>query len=496
MNLNQNPQLDGLDAVSDELIKAMSAGLETGMQYANQENNGGGLKVESLDPMIKVLEFSQKQLVLWNQISKQKIYNTVHQYNQLVKYGDEFGMFNLEGETPQFTDSVYRRKPIITKFMGVGGSVTHPMSLVKLAGVGDMYQKEVENKTILLLQKIEKALVTANSSIVPEEFDGIFKQHVDGVLDIYGGINAKTSEAILDAYYGDVAVVNADGNILSDLMIQKATNAIVNERYGFASAIMANPIVFTDYTNDHTNNKVFNVGGVGNMMGNMGGLQVTNIATQFGNIDFIAAPFWDRKVVKMKTSPKSNDKSPNAPTKVADATANNADTKTKFTNHAGNYLYAVTAKNRYGESAMTMLKDTAIAVTATQSVDLSFSASTGSSYPETGYVVYRTKKDDTNPNTAKFYPIFEVSSSELASGYDGAAAGKVRDRNRSIAGTTTAMVYTNSNELLEYLQLSDTMKMDLAITSPSKRFLVLNYGTPVMYAPGKIVMIKNIAIKS
>lgn len=495
MNI-QGTNVDGMDAINDELLKAMSAGLETGMQYANQENNGGGLKVESLDPMIKVLEFTQKQLVLWNSIAKQKIYNTVHQYNQLVRYGDDFGMFNLEGETPQFTDSVYRRKPIITKFMGVGGQVTHPMSLVKLAGVGDMYQKEVENKTILLLQKIEKALSTANSSIVPEEFDGIFKQHVDGVLDIYGGLNSKTSEAILDSYYGDVSVVNADGQILSDMMIQKATNAIVNERYGMATSIIANPIVFTDYTNDHTNNKVFNLGGLGSMTGNTGGLQITNIATQFGNIDFIAAPFWDRQTVKRKNSPKTNDKSPNAPVKAEDAATQNSDVKTQFTNHAGSYLWGVTAKNRYGESTMTLMKDEALAVSATQSVEFKFTAGVGSSYPETGYVVYRTKKGDTNPETAKFYPIFELSVAEVATGYDGAPGGKVRDRNRSIAGTTTAMVYTNSTEMLEYLQLADTMKMDLAITSPSKRFLVLNYGTPVMYAPGKIVMIKNIAIKS
>ena len=41
---------------SDELLKAMEAGLMTGMQYDNQLNNGGGLKPESLDYVLKNLE--------------------------------------------------------------------------------------------------------------------------------------------------------------------------------------------------------------------------------------------------------------------------------------------------------------------------------------------------------------------------------------------------------------------------------------------------------
>ena len=84
---------------SDELLKAMEAGLMTGMQYDNQLNNGG-LKPESLDYVLKNLENRLDQLVFWNELKRQKIENTVHQYNQLYKYGQEVGIFNQEGETP------------------------------------------------------------------------------------------------------------------------------------------------------------------------------------------------------------------------------------------------------------------------------------------------------------------------------------------------------------------------------------------------------------
>ena len=86
--------IDNGSNLNDEILKAMEAGLQTGMQYANTLNNGGGLKVESLDGVIKVLEYTEKQLVFWKSLNKKKIYNTVHEYNQLVKYGNNVGISN------------------------------------------------------------------------------------------------------------------------------------------------------------------------------------------------------------------------------------------------------------------------------------------------------------------------------------------------------------------------------------------------------------------
>ena len=55
------PGIDRGEFLSADILKAMEAGLQTGMQYANTLNNGGGLKVESLDGVIKVLEYTEKQ---------------------------------------------------------------------------------------------------------------------------------------------------------------------------------------------------------------------------------------------------------------------------------------------------------------------------------------------------------------------------------------------------------------------------------------------------
>ena len=192
---NQDP-FEGMS--SDEILKAMEAGLMTGMQYNDQLNNGGGLKVESLDAVLKNLENRLDQLVFWNELNKQKVENTVHQYNQLYKYGQEVGIFNLEGETPTETDSIYRRKSIILKFTGLTGQVTHPAMLVKTVLASGLYTKEVENKTILLQTLLDKKVITADSSKDDIEFDGVFAQHISGINDITGGYRGPGEALYLD----------------------------------------------------------------------------------------------------------------------------------------------------------------------------------------------------------------------------------------------------------------------------------------------------------
>ena len=103
-----------------------------------------------------------------------------------------------------------------------------------------------------------------------------------------------------------------------------------------------------------------------------------------------------------------------------------------------------------------------------------------------------TEANPVDKGIADFYPIFEVSKTELAAGWDGANPGEVHDRNRWIAGTKSALVYFNGSEMIEYLELGGTMKLDYAIVGPRRSFSVLNYGTPVEYMPGKIARIINI----
>lgn len=491
-NGNDVDLLDGISA--SDVLKAMEAGSMTGMQYNNMINNGGGLKVESLDSVLKILTNRLNQLVYFMEMPKHKIDNNVHQYNQLYKYGEEVGIFNTEGETPEETDSQYRRKSIIAKYMGVVGQVTHPAMLARLAGGMNMYTKEVENKTILLQTLIDARLVDADSSCVPEQFDGFFRQHLLGVNEMDGGTaEGKTSEQLLDAYYSSPAVIDAQGQVLNDTLIQDAADVVVNVYNGYIDRIISNPIVFNNYVKLFHESKRVIVGMAASVTGATMGQSVNNVVTQFGKVDIKNDRFFNEAkpitVGKLSTSAKA----PVIPVIGTAIKVNAADTKTNFGQHAGSYGYLVTAKNRYGESAPLNITSTgAQAVAATESVEFGFTAGVGGAYAATCFVVYRTKKNAVINENTQYYPIFEVPASQMANGYDRAAANCVRDRNRIIAGTKSALIYYNDNQINEYLQFADTMKMDFAITAPSRRFAILNYGTPVYYQPAKIVRIVNI----
>lgn len=477
---------------AQDIIKAMEAGLETGRDYTDDLHNGPGLKVESLDAMIKNLQFDEKHMVFFRMMPKKNVYNTVHEYNQLIKYGDDVGIANLEGETPEFTDTQYRRKAAILKFLGLGGQVTHPSTLVKMQDGVNMYAREVQSKTIKLMERVNVALTTFDSSKVSVEFDGIFRQHALGLNEIAGGNSGSSPEVMLDNYFNDPVVIDARGSVLTDDLVESASHSVVNDRYGMATEIMGAPIIFSEYVkNFHESKRVLVGSGVSGTEGANMGQSVNTITTQFGKINVKNDIFFDqRKDIaynKSATSPKA----PATPTAGGAVIATITDTKTKFAGFNGNYFYVVTARNRYGESAPLVVNTVAQAVLATESVDLQVVAGSGN-YPTESFVIYRTTVNPADRTTAKYYPLFEVSTSELASGYDGAAATKLRDRNRVIPNTRSAIVYENSNQIWDYLQLAPFMRMDFAITSPSRRFAVLNYATPVLYQPGKIARIINI----
>lgn len=493
-NYNDLAAFGGAGNVAD-VLKAMEAGLQTGMQYNDQINNGGGLKVESLDAYIKVLANRLNQLVVYNEMPKQRIENTVHQYNQLYKYGEEIGIFNREGETPEETDTQYIRKSIIAKFMGVTGQVTDPAMLAKLAGGMNMYTREVQNKTTLLLTLIDTRLTDADSTCIEEQFDGIFRQHMMGVAAVdKGSTEGMSTEQILDAYYGSQAVIDAQNGILTDALVEDAADRVVNVYNGYIDRIVSAPVVFNNYVKKFHESKRVVVGMSNSVVGATMGQSVNDIMTQFGKVSVKSDKFFDvRRPIKASAT-ASSPKAPGVPVPVAGAAKSAAvtDTKTNFVLHAGSYGYLVTAKNRYGESAPLRLTDAALAVAANQSVDLQFTAPVGGAYAPTCYVIYRTKKVTALTDTTEYYPIFTIPASMLTAGYDGADVDKVRDRNRIIAGTKSALIYYNDSQINEYLQFGDTRKLDFAITAPSRRFAILNYGTLCLYQPAKICRIINI----
>lgn len=471
----------------EDIIKAIIAGSQTGRDLTDTLSSGPSLKPESLDPVVKVLENKEQHIVAWKMIPKKSVYNTVHEYNQLTSYGADVGVFMNEGESPEQTDSVYKRKAALVKYAGIQGELTQQAMLVRQADGKDPYTREVENKTLKLLTQLDGKLSSGNTSCVSQEFSGVIKLHYDGVLDFLG-----TSG--LDNYMNDVTNIDVRGKAIKDSNVEDAVQAVVNDRFGEAAVIISNPVVFNDYVKRfHESKRVMVNAPAAATEGATMGQKVNDIMTQFGKIDVANDIFWDRKAPKAYNAAATSTKAPATPTLTNNSclVIASADTSTKFTDGAGSYFYAVSARNQYGESALQIANTTIKAVATTESVDFTFVAGSGT-YAATSFIIYRTVKDTAVYTTAKFYPIMEVTLAQHTAGYDGASAGVVRDRNRTLGNTHVAMVFEPSAEMWEYIQLAATMKIDFAITTLARRFAVVNYGTPVLYAPGKISLIHNI----
>src|SRR5690606_15439553 len=116
--------LFGSQSQSDELLKAIIAGNITGRDTTDLLLTQEPLKVESLESTLKLVEFRQKDIKLWNDVPKLSAHNTVEEYLLHESYGTDRGGFYNEGEASDVEDSKFRRKAQIVKYIQVTKQVT------------------------------------------------------------------------------------------------------------------------------------------------------------------------------------------------------------------------------------------------------------------------------------------------------------------------------------------------------------------------------------
>jgi len=464
------------------LFKAMSAGNITGRETNNMlDASGAALKVESLENTMKILTSQPKHTPLFSKVTKKPATNTVEEYNQLVSYGNFDGGFTVEGELPESADSIYRRKSQLVKFLGVVGGVTHPMQLVNTgSGVSNMIAQETKNKASLVMQMMEQFFPFADSRIVPEHFNGLLAQH-----------ETESEYGTFDAYMSSEHVIDCAGNVLTDTVIENGVKTSV-DNFGLANTLIGPPSIFSNFvTRYHDKKMIYPVPQM--VRDGVFGQRVNEIITQNGGVEILQSNFFRNSMKvggKRKENLASSSKAPAAPTAVTAAAISDQVSKIRDF-EVGDYYYAVTAKNRFGESALTLT--TLATVTAGQAIDLTITPGTGS-YAATGYCIYKTLVNPAD-NSVAFYKLFDIPATSVANGYDG-SVNKVRDRFRRIPNTDESyLVEWDADQIFSFKQLAPMMKMNLAITAPISRFMILLYGTPILYAPRKTIRIINIGTK-
>lgn len=480
-NLNdfQEGFLGGQQEGAMELLKAMQAGAITGRDTANQTLTMEPLKAESLETTLKVLEYRQKDIKLLNRMPKLTAYNTVEEFLQLQSYGINRGGFYNEGELSDTEDSQYVRRAEKIKYLQITGEVTMQAQMVR--SYVDAMRKEVENKAMWITRKANIAMTSANADIIPQEWNGLYKQHANI------GTNDGDLYTSLEAYHNSGVVIDLRGKSLKQTHLEDGAVA-VDANYGNVSDLFAPTTVISALSKDYYEKQRILQNGSSELY--TYGTIPKAISTTLGDVALVPDKFMANprgwKIADKAADPKA----PSAPTAGANP-ALAVDALAKFeAGETGLVRYAVSALNRFGESAITLLGAADIAITQGSSVDLTFTATAGS-YAATGFRIYRTKPGQ--PYTSTFYPIFDISAAQLTAGYDGAAPLSVRDRGRILPDTETAFITEMVDDVLSFKQLAPISKLDLAVISMSRRFITFQFATPQLYTPKKFVKYINCA---
>lgn len=465
----------------NELLKAMQAGQITGRDTTGLSLTQEPLKAESLDKTLKVLEYRMKDIKLWNLIPKQTSYNTVEEYIQLASYGKRVGGFYGEGALSNVQDSKYIRKAELVKYMQVTGEVTMQAQMVR--SYVDAMKKEVENKTMWIAQLANASLVHADSNVVPEEFNSLYKQHADI------GNTSGATYASFEAYYNGGLVIDLRGKSLKQTNIEDGAIA-VDANYGNINQLCAPTTVLSAFAKDYYNTQRILMNGGFN--GDINSVPKV-VSTTIGDVTLVADKFMKQNPSKNSATTSDSPQAPAAPTVSAVATASSALAKFASSDQGGlgNAYYAVAAVNNFGESALAIF-GTAVTLSAGNGVDITFTPGNGA-YPATGYVIYRSKITAAGSAAGlEFYPIFKVSETERANGYNGASANNVRDLGYFMPDTEQAFLTDMSEEVMTWKQLAPLSKLDLAVISMSRRFITFMFGTPQLFTPRKMVRYINV----
>lgn len=437
-----------------DLHKALSAG-----QDVNNPGTAAGvgfpLRTESLEATLKNLTYEMDEIKMFKSITKVPASNTVEEFNRLLAYGEggastfNQGFFK-EGGLPEEQDTTYERVTVLIKYLGVVGRVTHVANTIRAAH-GNVIALETMNKTMELLRNLENALFFGDSSLIPEQWDGIYKLVSDGapdnVIDLRG---APLSE-----------------EALNDMLLT------IRDNFGQATDAYFGTGPFADLAKQVYDRQRFAYAPAPGTLG----ATVTAFQGQHGKINLHDHVFITPGGLARAAGLGKADRRPLAPTiTVAPAAAPNPSSLFATTD-AGTYTYRVVAGNRFG---LTVPVDSAsVAVAAGDGV--TFTVSDGGQ-ETTFYEIYRSPIGGAASEAKLIVRVPRTGATQV-----------ITDLNEDLPGTTKGFVLQQNQRSFSWAQLLPMTRVPLAALDTSIRWAQVIYGAIKMYTPTKNVVVKNIA---
>lgn len=446
----------------DALQKALSLSQNYGTTAPGQLQGASALAVEDLDRTLKLVTHGLEHLKLWKDILKEKVTQTVSEYNVQNSYGQEVSPFFQMGGTPTQTDANYDREFIQVKYLGTSGQVQHNLTLIQAAH-GPVIAREVKNKTVELLARNERSMFEADSAINALEYDGIEAQI--RTKEAQGQYKSTAFAGYESVGVSDSVVIDVRGK-LDENVAEIAALTNVNN-FGMAMDMYLGTDIHSVFSRDFYM-KQRTLPGETLTSGN-------RVKEHTGSIDYRFKPSLFNRP---RIAPLAQSVSGTAAPTLANMTTP-ADAASKFkTADAGTYGYKIALVMQDGETLPSAEISGAVAAGDAVSVEISF---TGAPLYAN---VFRTEKD-----AAGTAPKFIGRVKLAASG-----AAVVIDRNAKVPGAGKAFLLMHDADALCWKQLGSMIKYDLAVTDTSYRWLQLMYGTPLVAAGRKHVILDNLTL--
>jgi hypothetical protein len=331
------------------------------------------------------------------------------------------------------------------------------MSLIRPAH-GNVIAQETVNGTAWLLRQLERALFVGDSSLIPEQFDGLLPL-----------ITAGAPNAALNTF--DLR----GGPLTEDIINDGALVVKTEPNYGRATDLYLPDGGFADLAKQFYPAQRFNVPPAG-WQGGMVGMNIQGFYSQFGPIKFNPDLFLQFGP-GVGTAVGDAAKRPSALTEDTAPVAAPDAASQFIASDAGDYNYQCTAINRYGRSApLAMTADTTVAAGDKVTMIVADGAVTG-----TAVEVYRSPKDGAS-GTERLMTVVAR----------GGATTTIVDLNADLPGTGKAVLIQQNLEFFSVKQLAPFVKIPLATIDTSVRWMQLIYLALTVYSPGKAVIFKNL----
>lgn len=461
-NVANDPTVSGFGSHSakevEELNKALSISQNYGTTAPNALVQGGALSVEDLDRTLKLVTHGLEHLKLWKDIIKQRVPQTVHEYNLQNSYGQEVNPFFQMGGTPQSTDAQYAREVIQVKYLGTQGQVQHDLTLIQAAH-GPVIAREVKNKTIELLARNERFMFEADSDINGLEYDGIEKQIKEKSEDAK---HKSTAFAGFESAGADEKVIldirgKFDDEVAEDMALRNVNN------FGMAMDCYMGTDVHSKFSKEFYA-KQRNMPGDTLTSGN-------RVKEHTGTLDFRFKPSLFNRPRKTAIAGVSAQSAP-----ALANLASPADAASEFgSGDAGTYSYIISAVYADGETAASTEVNGAVSAGDKVTIEITYAGA------PLYFNVFRA-------------PVGATTGHEFIGRIAPAGSGNAADVDFNAAqpGKAKAYLLMHDADVLCWKQLGSMIKYDLAVTDTSYKWLQLLYGTPLVSAGRKQIIAKNL----